>query len=174
MRRFAAALALAAGAAAAQDGADPRDYATKEEAERFRICRAAVFYHLDGPEDPAATVPRPVARALLDQMEFIMAESLLNKSFSTIEEGQRLVAFTEGFFIDFNRTIARQREAMEDLARREAVLMDCVPWIWVSARSMIDYLVKWRARAVNAPALPTPAERGAEADRLDGKLGIGK
>lgn len=172
MRETAMALALLIAAPAAAEQRDPRDYASPEEVERFRICRAAVYYHLDGPENPESRVPRPVARTMLDQINLIMAEAVLARPVHDVDDGQALIEFTESFFLGFNRTIARERERMLDPAARDAVLLDCIPWIWITARTFIDELMRFRQAVMPGPAPMTPEEEQARLDDIGRRLGV--
>ena len=168
----AALLALAAAGASAQDATGPEAYATPEEMERFRLCRAAVFYHLDGEKDPNSLVPRPVARTLLDQINFVMAEAILNRTLREVDDGQRLIEFTESFFIGFNRTIARERARLSDVAARDAVLLDCIPWIWITARGFVDDLIRFRQAMRPGPGPRSPEAAQAQMDSIGARLGV--
>jgi hypothetical protein len=72
---MAAGLSAAAQERAAPDPLPSERY-SREDMARFRDCRVAAYYHLDGAEDPAATVPRSLAAALLAQINFVMSEAL--------------------------------------------------------------------------------------------------
>jgi hypothetical protein len=171
MRAAAIALALLVAPAMA-DERDPNAYASPEEVERFRICRAAVYYHLDGSEDPESRVPRPVARTMLDQINLIMAEAVLARPVYDVDDGQALIEFTESFFLGFNRTIARERERMLDPAERDAVLLDCIPWIWITARTFVDELMRFRQELTPGPAPMTPEEEQERLDDVGRRLGV--
>lgn len=171
---LAAALAGAQAEAQPDDapaaGATPYDYTSPEEMEIFRRCRAAAFYHLDGPEDPASVVPRSVARTLLDQTGFVMAESLLNKTPVDVEHGRRLIEAAESFFLGFNRTIARLRPEMAETAARDRALLGCIPTLWTSVRLLIDDLARWRSAARAGPEPMSPAEVEALRSRIQRQL----
>jgi hypothetical protein len=124
-----------------------------ENRARFLECRAAVFYHLaDGAE--IATVPREVAQALLEQMTFIMFETVRNAPAGSVAESEQALRFVEGFFLSFSGAIAQNRDRFLDVAQRERTLLACQPLIWAVLRERIDYLILWRERAVDAPEAP--------------------
>jgi hypothetical protein len=153
-----AALALAAAAATAQVALPDRSV-SRENRARFQACRVAVFYHLSGPEDRAALVPRSVAQAMLEQMTFVMIETLRNAPGATVAQNREALEFVEGFFLDFSRAIAEGREKFSDLRARERALLDCQPLIWEVMKERIDYLLAWRDQAIDAPAAPPEAPR---------------
>lgn len=166
------ALTLAAATAAAQEVRTPADFVDEAGLERFRQCRAAVFYHLDGEPDPESRVPRSVALTLLDQIDFIMAESLIGKPHGTMGDGQRLIRFAESWFLGFNRTIARTRDAFADPAARDRALIGCIPLVWSVARHFVEDLAAWRAEFDPTPPPPTP-EAAAERQRdFERRLGM--
>ena len=168
----AVAILLASGALA-QNGVPgvPPDLSDTDSMEDFRICRAAVFYHLD-EDDPNSAVPRSVALALLDQIEMVMSESLFGRPREGLEQNQRLVQFAETWFLGFNRTIARTRDMFLDRERRERVLIDCVPRVWRAARFYFEQLARWRQTAETAPEPMTEDEMRAMAHRFNERLGL--
>jgi hypothetical protein len=165
MRRLAAAL-LAAGFAGPALSQTPADFTTPEVLHRFQVCRAAVFYHLDDAARGTSTLPVPLARALGEQIEFVMQEGILNKNPASLDEGAAITRFAESWFIGFGQVLRDERTRMLDPAQRDKIILDCVPFIWVAERGLIDYLMLWRARSVGAPPLPSPDDdrkRQAEA-----------
>jgi hypothetical protein len=134
----------------------PSDYLTPEQIAEFRLCRAAALLHSEAPDSEGSVVPRDVAEALKDQINFVMAETILNKPIASIDDAQKVLEFTEGFLLDFTRTIGGEIERLRDIEERERILMQCMPLMWYSARSLIDYLMAWRAKAIDAPPLPEP------------------
>lgn len=151
-------LALIASLAAAQSPL-PQDDVPDADRERFRLCRAAAYHHLDGPPDPAATVPRALAQTLRDQIVFIMFETLRSAPAKDLTEAGRVIAFTETFFLSFASTLSTNRARLTDLAQREALLLECVPFVWQVMRENIDYLMLWREQSAPQPAEPYAAER---------------
>lgn len=117
-------------------------------------------------------MPRPVARTMLDQINLIMAEAILARPVFDVNDGQALIEFTESFFLGFNRTIARERERMLDPAARDAVLLDCIPWIWITARTFVDELMRFRQAVTPGPAPMTPEEEQARLDAIGRRLGV--
>lgn len=134
----------------------PDDYTTAEQEYQFRLCRAALLLHLDAKDSDSSLVPREVAETLMDQMNFIMSEAILNKSAQNVADGQALIEFAENWFLSFGRTIREEQGRLAVLEEREKIILDCTPTIWRISREYIDYLIKWRARAINAPPLPEP------------------
>jgi hypothetical protein len=150
--------ALMAGAAAAQTPL-PSDVVSEEHRERFRLCRAAIFFHLDSPE-AESRLPHAMAEAMLDQINLIMFETVRSAPAATVADSRRALGFVEQFFLSFSKTIAETRSRFSDPQTREAALLDCMPFIWGITRERVDYLLLWRERAINAPAFPNAfAER---------------
>ena len=172
MRAALLAALLAAPIAAPAEAPAPDAYASPAELERFRVCRAAVYYHLDGDADPASRVPRPVARTMLDQINLVIAEAVLARPVHDVDDGQALIDFTESFFLGFNRTIARERERLTDPATRDAVLLDCIPWVWIIARSFVDELIRFRQAVAPGPPPRSPQEEQRQRDELGARLGV--
>jgi hypothetical protein len=143
MRALALALVLVAGGAAAQ--ATPMLPAVSEEQrEAFRVCRAAVFYHLDNGAT-VDVVPKAFAEALQRQFSFIMHETLRNAPDGTMADAKAMIDFAENFFISFSVTLNQQRALRDDVAAREQVLIGCVPLVWAVATEHIDRLMALRA-----------------------------
>lgn len=88
----------AVAGAVAREARPRRRCAPPWDLARFQLCRAAVVHHLDGPADPAATVPRTVARTLLDQMHFSMAEALTSEQPASVDDAQGVLSLAETFF----------------------------------------------------------------------------
>lgn len=151
MRAALAALALLAAGGAQAQRALPQDRVPAEEQSQFRLCRAAIVYHLDGPEDRAATVPRAMAQAMKEQMSFVMFESIKSAPAGDLAQTREALAFVERFFLDFARTIGEERARLVDLKERERILLDCQVLIWRAMSDYIDYLMQWRERAADAP-----------------------
>jgi hypothetical protein len=170
---MAAALLAASAPAQAQEFGEILETISPREMAFFSDCRAAVFFHLDAGEDQQSAVPLPVARSLLDQINFIMGELITGRPPRSVDEQRAIVDFTEQFFINFNRTIARNQDAMRDVARREAVLMECIPWVWTTVRLQIDKLVDWRRKTSNTPPAFTAEESQRMLDSTSRRLGIG-
>lgn len=152
---------LVAGTAAAQAPL-PSSSVAPQDRERFRVCRAAIFYHLGAPE-AESRVPRAVAQALLEQMNLIMFETVRTAPAATVDDGRKALEFVEQFFLSFSRTISETRDRLADPARREEILLDCMPWIWGIVKERIDYLILWRERAIDAP--PSPNRLGEQLRR---------
>ncbi len=148
----------------------PSDFITSEGMRQFQVCRAATFYHLNGAPDPQATVPQAVARTLLDQINFIIFESISNKTPASVADGLRLISFTEKWILEFGRVIREEKDRLSDLALREEVLNDCVPVIWGIVRSNIDYLMEYRTRALAPLPFGDPAERLRRQDEVIRRL----
>ncbi|TVQ54434.1 MAG: hypothetical protein EA355_11885 [Rhodobacteraceae bacterium] len=170
MRVVVAVAALCAAAATADDPRHRMGYATPEARARFQLCRAAVFHHLDGAEDPASTVPRPVARTLLDQINFIMAEAMTSERIASVDDAQEVLRLGETFFLGFTRMLAAERERLSDVGRRDAILTECIPVIWTSVRLYIDDLAAWRRDSIPSPAARTPEESRARQDETMRRL----
>jgi hypothetical protein len=147
----AAALALGAVAAAAQNAgtALPSDMRGADEIAAFRDCRVAVFYHLDGPQDPDARLPREYAEALLSQIHFVMSESLDRLPPASLADADRRVVFTERFMLDFAGAIPEQAERFADTELRERKLIDCVAILWDAAGAEIDSLLAIRRNVLS-------------------------
>ena len=169
MLRAALALALVMSPARA-DILLPTDYLTEQESRDFQLCRAALFYHLD-PASAPGQVPLPVARTLLDQINVIMVSTLNRNTVSSVEEGLELLRFNETWILGFSRVLREEQEMLADPAARDAIIMACIPPIWMVLRTNIDLLMAWRAQAIDAPPLPAPAEiYERQQEVLDGLL----
>jgi len=151
LRAALAALALLAAGGAQAQRALPQDRVPEEQRAQFRLCRAAIIYHLDGPEDRSATVPRAMARAMNEQMSFVMFESIKSAPAGDLAQTREALVFVERFFLDLARTIGEQRDRLADLRERERILLDCQVLIWRAMSDYIDYLMRWRERAADAP-----------------------
>lgn len=127
---------------------------TPDQMERFRTCRAALFYHLDGALPRDARLPREYAESLLEQMTFIMAETIRNAPHATVEQSRTAMEFTERFFLGFSRTIAERADLKTDLAARERLLISCQPLIWDALHTRIDVLLM-RREQMAFPLAPT-------------------
>lgn len=173
MKRLAAMLLLAAMPARA-DVVLPSDFVSEEGMRQFQVCRAATFYHLNGPPEPDATLPQSLARTLLDQINFVIFESITNKTPSSVADGQRLLSFTENWILGFGRVIQEEQGPLSDLAIREKVLLDCVPMVWGIVRSNIDFLMEWRARAIDPAPFGSVEERQDAQNRLIERLMTGE
>ncbi|MGF1660029.1 MAG: hypothetical protein ACFCUS_11425 [Rubrimonas sp.] len=143
---------LVAGAAAAQAPL-PSSSVAPEDRERFRVCRAAIFYQLGAPPGEN-NVPHAAAQALLEQMNLIMFETVRTAPAATVDDGRKALEFVEQFFLSFSRTISETRERLANPVRREEILLDCMPWIWGIVKERIDYLILWRERVIDAPPYP--------------------
>lgn len=144
MRGLVLVLLLMAGGAAAQTAPLPTQSAvTEEQREFFRICRAAVFYHLDEGAT-VVTVPKAMAETLRRQFSFIMHETLRSAPAANLLEAKESIDFAENFFLSFSMTLREQRHLQADVAARERVLIDCVPMLWNIAGQHIDRLMALR------------------------------
>jgi hypothetical protein len=170
IRRAALALTLAAGAADAAHVALPGYTIDTEGMQSFALCRAAAFHHLDGPPDPAARVPRTLARTLLDQTNPVIAETVYGQPISGVEDGRRVIEVIERWFIDFGRTIADEEGRLATLAEREAVLLNCVAEVWVALLPLLDHLVASRGADAGVAPFPPQPERDARIDALRARL----
>lgn len=139
-------LALAAGAAAAQDRV------ADENREQFRLCRAALFHHVQ-PGAGSALFPREAAEAMMEQVSFVMFETISATPQGSIDEQRASLAFVDEFFLSFGRTLAEQGDALRDVAVREGLLVRCQPFIWRLVKVRIENLMQWRVRATDAPPL---------------------
>lgn len=157
------ALAVGYGTAPAR-AAGPQDYMTPEVLRRFQLCRAAVFYHLDDKTRGPSAIPVPVVRTLNEQILLLMQETILNKQVRTVAEGADLVRFVESWFIDFTRVLRDERDTLLDAARRDRILWDCIPFIWVGLAGQVGALLAFRAEQQPATPLPDPA---AEIRRME-------
>lgn len=127
-----------------------------EQRQQFRLCRAAVFYHLDSASAPGKVIPRAVAETLNDQIAFIMAETLRSAPAGALAEDRRMIDFTESFFLAFSRTIAENRALAQDAAARERVLIDCIPLVWTIVGDRLDRLLAYREANRRIPGTPLP------------------
>ena len=151
IRALALALLLTAPLAARAQDAEIYQV-TPQQMQEFRTCRAALFYHLDGALPREARVPRGYAETLLEQMKFIMTETIRTAPHLTVGDSQKIMDFTERFFLGFSRTIAERNDLRDDLAAREKLLIDCNALIWSAMRRRIDGLLLRRAQASNPAA----------------------
>lgn len=172
MIRFVLAFTLVVTTAAAQQPTLPQDHVSEEGLEQFRICRAAVFHHLDGEPDRESRIPRSVARTLLDQLDFIMAESTAGQPHGTLDENLRAMRFSEQFFLGFNRTLARTNARLSDPAERDRVLIRCIPIVWSVARGHVEDLAAWRRKFDPTPAPLSPEEARERQIETERMLGI--
>lgn len=156
LRALGLALALAAPLAARAQQDWEIYQVTPQQLQEFRTCRAALFYHLDGELPRESRVPRAYAETLLEQMKFIMTETIRTAPHTTVADSQRIMDFTERFFLGFSRTIAERTDLRADLAAREKLLIDCNALIWSAMRRRIDALLLRRAQFAN-PALSAEA-----------------
>ncbi len=127
-----------------------------EQREQFRLCRAAVFYHLDPASAPGKMIPRTVAETLNEQIAFIMAETLRSAPAGALAEDRRMIDFTESFFLAFSRTIAENRALAQDAAAREALLIGCIPLVWSIVGDRVDRLLAFRESNRRIPGTPLP------------------
>lgn len=149
---FVAAVALGAAAfsAAAQGSGD---IATPEDRDRFRQCRAALFYHLEqGAEQKI--LPRAFAEAMLEQYAFVMYETITAADPQDLDAQRAALAFVESFFLSFGEVLGRDAELLRDVDQRERTLIDCQAFLWPIMKLRIDALMAWRHRAIDAPPLP--------------------
>jgi hypothetical protein len=149
------AAALAPAAAQAQE-TTLLPGATAEQRAQFRLCRAAVFYHLDASSAPGRALPRAVAETLNEQIAFIMAETLRSAPSGNLAEDRRMIDFTESFFLAFSRTISENRALAQDAEAREAVLIGCIPLVWAVMRFRMDRLLALREAGRKLPGAPLP------------------
>ena len=126
----------------------PSDYAELDQRAQFRLCRAAILVEDGAPEDSRSRLPPAAVSAMREQITFIMAETIFNAPAFNLEDGQKRAEFTEKFVIDFSRTIGAERERLDNIAEREAILMSCQPLIWAIMKDNIDVLMQWRLRAM--------------------------
>jgi hypothetical protein len=127
-----------------------------EQRQQFRLCRAAVFYHLDPASAPGRVIPRAVAETLNDQIAFIMAETLRSAPAGALAEDRRMIDFTESFFLAFSRTIAENRALAQDAAARETLLIGCIPLVWTIVGTRLDRLLAFRESNRRIPGTPLP------------------
>jgi hypothetical protein len=161
LRRVAAALALLGAASLAPARAAAQETTllpgvTQEQRQQFRLCRAAVFYHLDSASAPGKAVPRAVAETLNEQIAFIMAETLRSAPAGALAEDRLMIDFTESFFLAFSRTIAESRALAQDAAAREALLISCIPLVWTIMGERVDRLLAFREANRRIPGTPLP------------------
>lgn len=141
-------LALAAALAAAPGLAQsplPDEVADPEARERFRLCRAAVFVHLDRPE--GGRLPHAVAEAMLEQFNLIMFETIRGAPGGDVEEASRALRFTENFFLSFSRALVEHGGRLAEREAREAALVDCQPFLWDVLKQRIDAMMRDRDAA---------------------------
>lgn len=150
IRHALAALALLAAAPVIAQQPLPGEVIPRENRARFRVCRAAIFYQLDDQNAAANRLPDAFARTLLEQMSYVMRESIRNAPKATVDAGVETIAFVEGFFIEFSRAIAEHRELMDDVEARERTLVECQSFLWPIVKARIDYAARWR-NAAEAP-----------------------
>lgn len=148
---LAAAVIALATPAAAQVMAE---MTAEEEDSLFRRCRAAAFLHVTEPDAPDGAVPRHVAQTLLEQVTFVMAESMRAAPSDSLADVRRTMGEGERFFIDFAGDLAGAGGDLRDRATRERALVDCVSVLWAAMGPYIDYLMAWRRKAIDAPAVP--------------------
>ena len=166
------ALALLASASRAQETPAPQSHVEEAGLEEFRLCRAAVFHHLDGEPDRRSRVPRSVALTLLDQLDFIMAESTGGQPHGTLDEAKRALRFSENFFIGFNQTLARTDARFSDPQERDRTLIRCIPLVWSVARGHVEDLAAWRRKFDPTPTPLTPQEARERQIETERMLGI--
>jgi hypothetical protein len=116
---------------------------TAEQRREFQVCRAAIFYHLANRAEHDV-VPRAVAQAMLEQMSFVMSETLATAPRGSMEEGRTMLDFAENFFITFSGIIAEHSHFATEVAEREATLLACQPMLWASVGDRIDALMAER------------------------------
>lgn len=144
MRRLALAVALLAGSAAAQT-TPLLPGVSADQREQFRLCRAAVFYHLD-PAAEARSVPKAMAEAMREQIDFIMYETLRRGPGASVADAGSTIDFAENFFLSFSVTVAGQQRLRTDTETREETLIGCIPLVWMIAKEEIDGLMVLRER----------------------------
>ena len=173
MKRARAALlatALAGGPASTQTLPMPDSFVPPERLAHFRNCRAAVFYELDEDSSGSRGATRSLALALLDQINFVMAETLFGKPHGALDAQTERLRFAERWFLGFSRAIAETRERFSDPAERERTLMACAPGIWSIARLYIDGITAWRAQADRTPPMMAPDAAEAARERIERRL----
>ncbi len=142
-----------------------RDFAERANFQKFQICRAAVFYHLDDQTRGDTKLPLSFVRTLNAQISFVMQEALLRRLVGSVEEGAAVVSTTEAWFIDFTRVLRDQRATLVDPAVRDKVMLDCVPFIWVTIKNDLDRLLALRQRVSGQQPEPDGGAALQEMDR---------
>ncbi|MEL6233912.1 MAG: hypothetical protein AAFR46_05850 [Pseudomonadota bacterium] len=141
------------------------DYSTPEGLHELHLCRAAVFYHLNADTRGDSTIPDSTVRILREQIEFVMQEGVLNKTPGSMQEGGQIIRFVEQFLIGFSEVLRDERALLLNPAERDKILHRCQPFVWVTVKTYIDYLIAWRVQGTNAPPLPDPQELLEAQDR---------
>ncbi len=148
---IAALLAPIAARAQAEDAATYQ--VAPQQMQEFRTCRAALFYHMDGDLPREARLPRAYAQAMLEQMKFIMTETIRTAPHVSVADSLTIMDFTERFFLGFSRTIAERTDLRDNVAARERLLIDCNALIWSALRKRIDGLLLRRYQQNNPPPI---------------------
>ena len=141
----AAVVASTLGATASAQSPDP-----EADVENFLACRSIALLHLRAAEWRDAVVGEAFTNTLLDQMTFVMIESISSTPSASMTESKQRLLFTETYFLGQGRDLAAS--GYVDVRERDRALLDCAPQIWRAARFEIDELMKWRAQAIDAPS----------------------
>lgn len=156
---FVAAMLSASGAQADETVPLPDEYVSSEGRERFRLCRAAVLVETGAQEADRTALPLAVTKAMREQIDFIMSETIFGVPSMSIEDGAKRLAFTEKFVLDFGKTVGAEMERLADVEYRTNMLIRCQPLIWEIVKTRLDLLLQWRSRAMGLDA-PFPVDDG--------------
>ena len=109
----------------------PDEYVPEEGRELFRLCRAAILVEIRADESDRTPLPVEAVKAMREQIEFIMVETIFSAPALNLEDGERRLEFTERFILDFGKTVGAERERLENKDERTAILLQCQPLIWM-------------------------------------------
>lgn len=138
--------------AVAQPTAEPQEW-DPEASERFRRCRAVALLHLQAQDWSKAVVDEDHTRALLQQINLVMTETLMAQPPDSVEDSDQRVLFVEQYFINMREIVTDAAQRFQETAARDQFLLDCAPFVWRVLSRRVDELIKWRTLALgdNAP-----------------------
>lgn len=132
----------------AQETAPPDDRTvTQGQREQFMLCRAVALLHLRTADWETAVVDEDMTRMLLEQITFVMAETVYAQPPQNLADGGRRLVFVENYFFNLREVFAGVMDRFPTIESRDAFLLDCAPFIWVVMTGHIDKLMEWRNRA---------------------------
>lgn len=151
-RAMVLAVALFAPVVASADSGEEEPYVfTDRDQAEFLTCRVAGLLHLQAKDWENSVFSADATLALLDQISFVMAEVVGSAPPADVEDAKRRTLVAERFFISLRDMLAGGPPELMETARRDEILLRCVPVVWAAVRNELNELMKWRRKAVDAP-----------------------
>lgn len=119
--------------------------------ESFDVCRSVALLHLNAAEWETAVIGEDTTRSLLEQIGFVMVESVFSRPPDDMKDLNTRLLFTEAYFFGQGQKMAEAQRQYPTVAARDKLLATCVGFIWFSVKREIDELMKWRREGMGAP-----------------------